>query len=157
QVYVNGETVTAPFTSLWTSEACEFLTLSMWDREEAVQELTGDIDFSPRPPESTSEDLEICKEVNVLGFGEGSALHASDRVYYGIPDVNFPNGWARIDFTVDGDGNDRVLSGDTYNYYGLPLTGFAVQKFINGSMEGGTLANYAWLVEHKYTRIVESD
>ncbi|WP_049723707.1 hypothetical protein [Gilvimarinus polysaccharolyticus] len=158
--YVNGAGApVAPFTEAWAGgAACEVLSLEGWDREEAVTELTGDIDFSPRPPAAAGpDDFAICTEVNVLTFGDASAVHPSTRIRYGVPDLGFENGWARLDFSVDGGGATRQLVDDEApgfetTFVGLPITGFAVQKFINGSMEGGTLANYAWLVEHSYTR-----
>lgn len=143
-----------PFTSPWTGQACEVLGIEAWDREEAVTDLTGDIDFSPRPPADEGPDpSSICTEVNVLMFGDGTAVHASERIAYGMPELGFEHGWVRLDLTDTG----RTLTGEDIDlnpvtFSGLPVTGFAVQKFINGSMEGGTLANYAWLVQHSYTR-----
>ncbi|MBU2887586.1 hypothetical protein KO507_17610 [Gilvimarinus agarilyticus] len=153
-----------PFTSEWDGNACEYVDLSAWDREEAITTLTGDLDFSPRPPaDDSSEEFEICKEVNVLSFGEGTALYPSERIQYGVPDLGYENGWARLSFASDSDGDPRYLAvdpnpgtpGDSEYLRGLPVTGFSVQKFVNGALDGGLLANYAGLIHHAYTRVAD--
>ncbi|WP_020208123.1 hypothetical protein [Gilvimarinus chinensis] len=145
-----------PFTNAWSGgTACEVVGIEAWDREEAVTELTGDIDFSPRPPAADGpEPSSICSEVNVLTFDDASAVYPSPRIQYGMPELGFENGWVRLDFSSDTAGERELESADGAIFEGLPVTGFAVQKFINGSMDGGTLANYAWLVQHNYTRSI---
>ena len=147
-----------PFTNPWSAgQACEVVGIEAWDREEAVTELTGDIDFSPRPPAGEGPDpSSICSEVNVLTFGDASAVHPSSRIQYGMPELGFENGWVRLTFSNDTVGERELESDGGVIFQGLPVTGFAVQKFINGAMEGGTLANYAWLVQHNYTRDISS-
>ncbi|MDO3385252.1 hypothetical protein QWI17_05295 [Gilvimarinus sp. SDUM040013] len=156
----NDTLVRPPFTTEWTSNACETIELEMWDREEAVTQLTGGVDFSPRPVGGpTSDDLTLCTEVSVMGFGEGSAVDASDRVFYGInAEVDHENGWARMDFTLDADGDARYLldAAQTQAIIGLPVTGFAVQKYTAAGVDGlsGSGAFYAGVIDHKSTRLI---
>ena len=152
-----------PFTTAWDGSACEYIDFQAWDREEAVVTITGSIGFSPQPDDDeVSEDFQICKEVSALSFGDAGALYPSDRINYGVPETGYENGWSRLNLGLDEDSDPRYLAGqsvpDTYDTYllGLPVTGFAVQKFVNGALEGGSvLANYASLVEHKYTRTIQ--
>jgi hypothetical protein len=37
-------------------------------------------------------------------------------------------------------------------YQGLPMIGFAVQQYINGSLPGGILSNYGGAYLHRYQR-----
>ncbi|MCP8899371.1 hypothetical protein [Gilvimarinus xylanilyticus] len=159
----------APFLNIWeTSDegagACEEINVDYWDREEqipAVDPTTGDIDFSPAPPPPTVEieGFALCSEANVITFigpdgdvesGEGytPVLYPSERVAYGFhPEFN--NGWARFDLRMDSEDEPRVLSGSS-DLLGLPTVGFAVQKYVNGTLEdGAVLSNYAGLVDHK--------
>ena len=79
--------------------------------------------------------------------------------------LGFEFGWARIDFSgweydLNGDGEIANVPGsqeiwersDLGGLTGLPVTGFAVQKFENGFLEGNTLANYGGIFQHKATR-----
>jgi len=80
--------------------------------------------------------------------------------------LGFENGWARLgmdDFPhdEDGDGNvdcvdgvgDECFSrGNLGGLEGLPVTGFAVNRFINAFSGPGLLANYGGIYQHKYTR-----
>jgi hypothetical protein len=156
--------VRPPFTGQWTGSACEYIDFQAWDREEAVVTITGSIGFSPQPDnDEVSEEFQICKEVSALSFGASSAVYPSTRINYGVPETGYEHGWARLNLDLDGPAGESATSprylagtdtasGDSVYLTGLPVTGFAVQKFINDQMDGGTLANYASLIEHKYTR-----
>ena len=67
--------------------------------------------------------------------------------------VDYDNGWLELGFT----GVGRTLTsdeGDVYN--GLPTVGFAVQKYVNGTLDNGVLSNYAGVVQHKNRRLITS-
>jgi hypothetical protein len=129
--------------------------------------------FSPstRPAEEAGEDPDewlLCGETNVVHFGGSSATntsHASDAGFTLASAQAFvagwAAGWAELDLTEAGLNNDvdqaRVLPGDlTGNadlaagseLTGLPVTGFAVVEYTNGT-DAGAVRNYASAWEHK--------
>jgi hypothetical protein len=150
--YVNGASAPIrPFTTKWdptTATACERINFRYWDREE--KEEGEDLDFSPTPPTPAQT---LCYEANVITFNGSDALFSSDRVKRNLNlAAGFDNGWMRIGL----EGENRYLLGeglqeDTVEFRGLPVVGFAVQKYVNGNL-GGLLSNYGGLVNHKYTR-----
>jgi hypothetical protein len=148
-----------PFTNPWSqrlSQACEEIEITYWDREEAESEVT-DVDFSPAPP---TEALQLCKEVNVLTFNSSNVLSASERIGADI-NVDFDNGWARIQFLTGANTAVRTIFGiadaglgvDFNVFRGLPTIGFAVQNYVNGNLNG-VLSNYSAGLGHKYRRSV---
>jgi hypothetical protein len=149
----------APFDEHWSqrnSEACEKIEIRYWDREED-EERVEDVDFSPAPP---SEELELCKEVNVVSFNNSDVLSASERIGVNI-DVAFDNGWANVDFFDDDTPQRQIvgedfLGAEQYTFFGLPVVGFAVQNYQNGNLNG-VLSNYSASVEHKYRRLIDVD
>ena len=70
----------------------------------------------------------------------------------------FATGWVAISFNgnpsqVAGPGNQNTndnVALRTYN--GLPVTGFAVQRYTNTNLSGGVLANYAGIFAHRYSK-----
>ncbi len=153
--YVNVSPVITPFTDEWdptTAQACEAMAITYYDREERT--ITPDpLDFSPAPP--GQEAFALCREANVLTFNDSNVLAGSSRVNQNL-NVDYDNGWLELGFTGTATGRTLTsLEGDTYN--GLPTVGFAVQKYVNGTLPGGVLSNYAGLVEHKNRRLVTSD
>ncbi len=155
-----------PFTAAWSgSTACEQINLQYWDREE-LQPTTPpegtQVPFSPRPPqfEDIPDGFNFCTEVSIMTFNGHSALNSSERLTYNLNLADgFENGWARIDFTNPvppggdpADYNDRSIVDDSgITFRGLPVVGFAVQKYENNTLNG-VLSNFAGLIEHKYTR-----
>ena len=143
-----------PFTRHWdqrTSRACENIDIKYWDREE--REVVGDVDFSPRPEGAKTQ---LCKEVNVITFNGESPLYASDRIRADLG-VEYDNGWMQMDFSEE---SGRFLVGTELGagpvvFGGLPVVGFAVQRYTNGDL-GGLLANYMGLVTHKGERSIVS-
>jgi len=142
----------SPFTQVWdpkTSKACEPIGIEYYDREERA-EAPDPLDFSPQPPQSA---FALCWEANVLTFNESDVL-SPVNVKNNL-NVDFENGWATLNFnTVSG--RDISITGSTpATFYGLPVVGFAVQKYVNGELvvDGTTvLSNYAGLVNHKGVR-----
>lgn len=169
-----------PFLNPWTASetgagACEEIDVYHWDREEQTpgeDPDTGDFDFSPAPPPPTVEvqGFALCSEANVITFVGPDAeiggadytytLYPSERVAYGFQ-TEFTSGWARLDLRTgtiyeDGDGGSAedhprtIVDDGGLVLTGLPTVGFAVQKYVNGTLnEGATLSNYAGLIDHK--------
>jgi hypothetical protein len=173
--------VYAPFTRPWTGSdtassgdltkvpapACEAIGITFFDREERSQ-TPDELDFSPRPP--GSEPFALCAEANVLTFNDSNVLEASARTGSSFS-VPFDNGWANLNFTnsvfsslptvwIPGFGDAtpgvaRELEAGVNTFSGLPVVGFAVQKYVNGDV-GGVLSNYAGSVTHKGERSIVS-
>jgi hypothetical protein len=137
-------------------------------------------DFSPAPPTPpgpapSNNDVPLCYETTIVQFGTETAM-GSDTVAVGVNAfLDASNGWATISMLpaaldgtldlcgTDGDSTttpdqtnpcDRTITGDSagadVNMTGLPVVGFAVQKYVNGSANSsGALANYGMSTEHK--------
>lgn len=131
--------------------ACESVSVKRWDREELT---TGSIDFSPLPPGGNV----LCYEANIITFKNTNVL--SSGLTLNLANV-YDNGWARLTFAA---GNVLAaptgatsVNGATQNgsatYGGLPVVGFAVQKYVNGNV-GGVLSNYGGSFIHKYNRTI---
>ncbi len=126
--------------------ACELVSLTIWDREENTP--TGDVDFSPQPP--GGEDS-LCWETNVITFNDTDVLN-SQNLRLNVPTQGFPNGWLRLSFLA---ASQTITSVDLDVYDGLPVIGFAVENYVNGTLSGGTvLSNYGTLFNHRATRSV---
>lgn len=136
QHHVHNAESLAPFTTQWNEEgACQTVHLELWNREAE---------------KGMDEDIQLCHALNVLSFGSSSVLKAADSVQHtvNLPD-GYTDGWARIDF--GGDERELLLEADGTSIlrYGLPAIGFAVQKYVNGDVDG-VLSNYTGLVKHQY-------
>ena len=117
---------------------------------------------SDDPPAEYAGPTEILGSSNVVNFNNDLA--------------GFESGWARINlFEYRVDDNSTALPGqpdgvitetDTLrtrfplgtangnDLVGLPVVGFAVQRFVNSFLDGGsTLANYGGIFSHKGTRL----
>ncbi len=154
--YVNQTPALAPFTESWDTEsstACEEFGLEYWNREEGTPVNPIDPnDFSPQPPDAEIPTFAFCYEANVLSFNESEVLNASARtgVNFNL-EAGFENGWARIDFTGEG----RELVTQDHSFFGLPVVGFAVQAYQNGTI-AGVVSNYANSDLHKGDRDITS-
>jgi len=170
-----------PFVSMWdsaTEKACEPVKLdTIYDRNEQtlvnVDPEGKPIDpiVSPLPPgviitPDPYIPFELCYEVSVIEFGpaeeddDPSTGILGSKNFHNILNnkLLFEFGWARLDmFTYETDNggapqdNDRNELG---GLNGLPVTGFAVQRFKNGFLGDGAdvLANYGSIYQHKATR-----
>jgi hypothetical protein len=140
---------------------------------------------SPPPPFVTPPDptgktpFYLCYETNVIGFGKLSGdILDSDNFHYIDNDrddglFTSVDGWARLELDdydhdnnangvvdcVDGVGPDCFSRDELGNLEGLPVAGFAVERFINQFVGAGAdkIANYGGIFAHKYTRKVASD
>jgi hypothetical protein len=117
----------------------------------------------------------LCYETNVIAFGaDGGDILSSANIHTIDNDTEFftsDHGWARLELdNYDWDENaDGVLDCDQEtgigsecnsrdalgNLQGLPVAGFAVERFINAFLGEGAdvLANYGGTFQHKSTRL----
>jgi hypothetical protein len=180
--FVNELVAAPPFTEAFTADgACEEIVFRFFNREEATGAATG-VDFSPLPPGQDPGTL--CWESTVLSIRNG-ASHMPATVNSGVlGSVNntnvqvtssFQNGWGRLTFT-DTNSSGVGLVSDAANssttpvfpapgaaaagaqtYLGLPVVGFAVRTFNNGSLSCGTATcqgNYGGLFTHNYIQTI---
>jgi hypothetical protein len=169
--YVNTGTGSAPklfqrnFNT--TAGACDDVVLNIYDREERTTSTPQT--FSPPPPTSTTS---ICWEANIITFNNSNVLASKN-----VSNINtgFENGWLKLGFarstntsiTYHTLGNTTntthiisptlISTGLTKTYLGLPVVGFAVQSFTNGTLlVGGTsvLANYGGNFVQKATTVI---
>jgi hypothetical protein len=168
-----GETPLPPFSNPFgDTSATERTDIQFCNREEQT---LGSADFPEPPPAPPSRILESA--VNVRTLGLSSPLSASSSQNISLPSA-FQAGWMRMAFWADSAsppscGPDKSLAGlaltanrvlkaksgarvdDTacksLTLRGLPVIGFAVQKYVNGNV-GGVLSNYGGLYAHRYER-----
>ena len=156
--YVNGTVPREPFTEIYEgatgpNTACEDLTISQWDREEAYvppADQSGGPQFSPKPPTpevTPSTKPQLCYETNTIAAGAGasSALNATmstDTTANAGVNLTFPysEGWQRVAFSETG--NELPASTGT-TLQGLPAMGFAAFKYTNAT------SNYGFVSDHK--------
>ena len=133
-------------------------------------------DFSPAPPPvagpaPAGDDVPLCYESTILQFAAESAAGTSTIATGVSAYLDASDGWATVSFdpanldaTLDACGTDgdvttagdqtnpcaRTIDAGDAQLKGLPVLGFAVQKYVNGSAGGaGVLANYAMATAHK--------
>lgn len=161
-IEIEFENVIPPFTDAFNDDgmACEIVGYGNWDREESptTPGTPGDKPpiVSPAPPGPPPPDkpspFELCYEVNVLRFGDNSVFGTTSdllRTVSGTPE----NGWANINFSLVADFKDGLgefeRHQDRNGLVGLPVTGFSAEQYVNGFLEGGVLANYGGVFQHK--------
>jgi hypothetical protein len=164
--YINTGTGSAPklfqrnFNG--TAGSCDDITLNIFDREERTT--STPVTFSPPSPTPTNS---ICWEANVVTFNNTNVLASTN-----VANINtgFTNGWLRIGFVTSTSATFHTLgnqtgtthtwgvsgfsTGMTKTYLGLPVVGFAVQTFSNGTLTVGgvlTAENYGGNFVHKTT------
>lgn len=173
-----------PFSNdFWRGGACETYVSKIYDRQEMAVESFGGLPPAPVPPElcfsvnaASINKSKVLKSpdrvVTALGEGVapggiGTTINSSLRTL--SPFLPFSSGWIWLSFpqqiplgnigTINvSDRNEiptRQLTDDAgIKYTGLPVVGFAVQKYVNGNVNG-VLSNYGGLFTHKYERQVQ--
>ena len=180
--FVSNTAAIAPYTqTLTASGACETVAFQYFNREEQGAAAQG-TDFSPIPPGASPNS--ICWESNVLSIRNGSSNLSTNAsgVLGSVNNTNinvtptFQNGWANLLFTgtnATGVGlvapaGSRVTLNQTAplapaivaggaTFQGLPVTGFMVRTFVNGTLNCGTAAcqgNYSALFKHSYRNTI---
>jgi len=151
-----------------TEGACDDVSLSIYDREERTT--TTPLSFSPRPPTQTNA---LCWEANVLTFTKANGARSNVLGSLNVTNLpyRFENGWLDLGFfpsSVTGSVHKLINKdtditrfgfgtsfGQTVTYVGLPVVGFMVQTFMNGTVQVGNppvsvLSNYGGSFVHKY-------
>ena len=147
--------------------SCDDVTLNIYDREERTS--TSPLTFSPPPPTNTNS---ICWEANVITFNNSNVLGSVNVSNVPVP-AGFQNGWLNLGFptpiplaapgvhTLVNTAGTAITTigggttfGNTVTYFGLPVVGFAVVSFTNGTLQVGTppvnvLSNYGGNFKHK--------
>jgi hypothetical protein len=146
--------------------SCDDVTLKIWDREERTQ--TGPLNFSPPPPTQGSS---ICWAANVITFNNTNVLGSANvanlqtgSFQNGLLTIAFPTGIAGASPTahqlINNAGTAITIPGgattlgNTTTYVGLPVIGFALVSFANGTLVVGSppvavLSNYGGDFRHK--------
>jgi len=154
------------------SGSCDDVSLNIYDREERTS--TTPITISPPPPVNVNA---ICWEANVITFngvtaGVSNVLGSTNVANIVVPG-GFQNGWLNLGFptpiagaaanvhTLINVANTAITTigggttfGNTTTYFGLPVVGFAVVSFSNGTLTVGqppvnVLSNYGGNFKHK--------
>jgi hypothetical protein len=157
--YVNGTSAAPPFQRPFgnTGTSCDDISVNTYDREERTVTVTTG--FSPPAPTSP---LSLCFEANVLTF-EGSNVLGSNNVKNLVASTlpaGAQNGWAQFDFTTSLSGPvaaHKLISTTGATFNGLPVIGFAVQTFVNGTLTSGGInvqSTYAGTFVHKTTLLI---
>jgi len=152
--HFNGVKFERPFSNTLTDaitgkseplKLCQPVSMMGYDREEGVQDA---------PPNG---DWAMCAETNIVHFGAASATNSTSNLADAQVFVEgWTAGWAVMDLTEEGLNNTvdqkrslpGTVAGSAGELTGLPVTGFAVVEYENGSL-GGALANYQMSWEHK--------
>ena len=136
-------------------------------------------DFSPAPPTPpgpapSNNDVPLCYESTIIQFADESSAGTSQIAVGVNAFLEAEDGWAVLSFDpaqidstlgkcdIDGDNTadvdakepcTRTIDAGDGQLIGLPVVGFAVQKYVNGETLGsGVLANYAISTAHKGCR-----
>jgi len=149
-----------------TAFSCDDVLINIFDREERT--VTTPQSFSPPTPGAAPTAL--CYEANVLTFNNTNVLGSKNVQSLS---TGFTNGW--LDIHLSSGTNlvnyhklvnthtvhvFDVTSGagsGTFTWQGLPVIGFAVQSFTNGTLVvSGTnvLANYGGNFAHRYATVI---
>lgn len=153
--YVDTNTNAALDPAEAVNGSCQpVLFTTLTGREEETT--PSDVDFSPLPP--TSAQASLCWEANVVTFNNSKVLGGVLTNY----NVNtaYANGWGSLQFysnalaaapTLNSSSVAQgiELAGARDTFTGLPTVGFAVQKYVNGNLNG-VLSNYGGAYNHKY-------
>jgi hypothetical protein len=133
-----------------TAGACDDVDLFIYDREE--QTTSTPLDFSPPPVQGTTC---LPWEANVLTFSNSKVLGSANSVNVDVASIGFENGWLDLGFqpsTVTPPIHQLINLNTTIaplggapsaptavTYNGLPVIGFAVQSFFNGTLKVGDI------------------
>jgi hypothetical protein len=151
--------------------SCDDLSLNVYDREEESPP-------APNPFDPSPVINQVCWEANVITFNNSNVLGSTNS--YHLPDlVQLQNGWMNLGFprelpgtaansrklinsgaTVISGGGRATTTGNTTTYAGLPVIGFAVISFTNGTLQVGTppasiLSNYGGNFAHKSSTTIQ--
>lgn len=157
------EIVLDPASPLYGIGACEqYLVVGLYDREEmSPTDPPGTVIPSPVPPGIDPTTPVFCWEANVLEFNKDvatvgdSAILGSDNTTH-LP-TPYSNGWVNLAFNQSTSNGISVPGSVVQTYAGLPVTGFAVQKYTNANAAPGLLAQYGALFPHRGLKSITSN
>jgi len=132
--------------------SCFVVNYNFWDREERT--VINQEEIQPSPPPVGADPAEICREMNILEFGEG-ILAGFDATNLTTP---FGAGWMRMDVgPFDNDMADEydLVDDNGVVFEGLPMIGFAMQNLDNWSVSN-ELVQYGFAWPHSYGRSIWS-
>jgi len=186
-LFVSDVTAATPYTAvLTTTGACETVSFTYFNREEASA-TAGGSDFSPAPPKGPASSicwesnvLSIRNGQAHMPSGTASGVLGSANTTAVNVTSSFQNGWAILNFTGANANAPIGMAGATgsslrYNldqtavpvptaalpgavtFFGLPVTGFMIRNFRNGSLTCGTATcqgNYGSLFNHSYRTLI---
>ena len=143
-------TALPPFEELFgeasDGQSCITFGALIFDREEKMISLHPECGFlcPPYPPQV------LCLQTNVISFAEASVLGS------GLPTLAFPSlGAGMAKLILAGNVHDLSPASNGNVFHGLPVTGFAATKFVNGFVQlpggGYALANYTAAYQHRAT------
>jgi hypothetical protein len=165
-IHIGSGGVLEPFTS--SSEfnfpnniACEtYVVAKLYSREEEMPGIPPGTILPIQPPPAEPEVPLLCFSANninistsqntelpigIFGSNYPTAVINSDATFSNSNIVTpYENGWAQLRF----DQSMQTLDGLS-QLSGLPMIGFAVQRYRNSSAQPGVLASYAGKFEHK--------
>lgn len=134
--------------------ACDDVTIAFWDREEQTPGGPPG-GFSPPPPGSPNPAL--CWEANIVTWNNSNILSSTNSVNIATP---YQNGWGILGlvggatFPIH-----RLISTTNQTFNGLPVVGFMVDTFYNGSIPltgGGSIQSaYGAYFKHKTTTLIQ--
>ncbi len=177
--FVTTTSADSPYTNILTTNgACETIGFTYFNREEQTQSAAGS-DFSPGIPGVSNS---LCWESNVLSVRNATPadnFHSSVLGSMNLTNVqvksSFQNGWAKLLFQgtnattvgLSGTGDVVTLGTDVFaaavtptvpvTFFGLPVTGFMVRTFDNGTLTcatGSCQGNYSALFPHSYVTTI---
>jgi hypothetical protein len=133
--------------------ACDDVLIAYWDREEQTPG-GPPIGFSPPPPGLANPAL--CWEANIVTWNNSDVLGSTNKANVTVP---YANGWATLNL-VGGATSPvhRLVSTTNQTFNGLPVVGFAVTTYYNGTVPAlsGTLQSaYAGVFKHKATSLIQ--
>ena len=134
-------TALPPFEELFgefgTGESCVTISATILAREETATHIGPPCGFLCPPPPS------ICLDTNVIRFSDVGVVGSQ------LPGQRFPSleaGMVELNLTQGYAAHDLLPASNGNIFHGLPVTGFAATKFVNGfvALPGGgyALANY---------------
>lgn len=181
-LFVTNVTAATPYTAVLTSGgACETISFTYFNREEQSA-IAGGADFSPIPPGGPASSLcwesnvlSIRNGQAHMPTGTASGVLGSLNTTAVTVTSTFQNGWAIMNFTGTNANAPVGMAGSlatsqrvsldqvappaaavvagAVTFFGLPVTGFMVRNFRNGSLTCGTVTcqgNYGSLFGHSY-------
>ncbi len=153
------------------TEFCQRFGFKSYDREQKPNSVFGPVP-SPNPP--GNYDMKLCNSVNV-SFADNSSTFLNPTnnslfdsqlliedwiVFYGnTPMYHMLSNEGLMQMNLD-DGDNLVGinaedNTESHTIYGKPIINFTAQKYVNGNLDNGVLANYSVIKEDTSTRKIE--